>query len=116
WQHQNQLNEPSQRPRVLFEIQRDGSIRPPRIGQTSGNALYDQAALRAIVEASPFPPLPREWPKPSLTVEMTFQLEPARGARSAPLAHSWPSSPWPSSPRSAESSGRLRWHGPRRPT
>lgn len=79
WQHQNQLNEPSQRPRVLFEIQRDGSIRPPRIGQTSGNPLYDQAALRAIVEASPFPPLPRDWPKPSLTVEMTFQLEPARG-------------------------------------
>jgi len=79
WQHQNQLNEPSQRPRVLFEIQRDGSIRPPRIGQSSGNTLYDQAALRAIVEASPFPPLPREWPKPSLTVEMTFQLEPARG-------------------------------------
>jgi protein TonB len=79
WQHQNQLNEPNQRPRVLFEIQRDGSIRPPRIGQSSGNTLYDQAALRAIVEASPFPPLPREWPKPSLTVEMTFQLEPARG-------------------------------------
>ncbi len=79
WQHQNQLNEPSQRPRVLFEIQRDGSIRTPKIGQSSGNALYDQAALRAIVEASPFPPLPQDWPKPSLTVEMTFQLEPARG-------------------------------------
>jgi hypothetical protein len=45
WQHQNQLNEPSQG-RVLFEIQRD-HLRPPRIGQTSGNPLYDQAALRA---------------------------------------------------------------------
>src|SRR5262249_58008348 len=63
WQRQNQVNEPSQKPLVLVEIQRDGSIRMPRIEQSSGNSLYDQAALRAIMGASPFPPLPQDWSK-----------------------------------------------------
>ena len=79
WQRQNQLNEPNQKPLVFVEIQRDGSIGAPKIEQSSGNSLYDQAALRAIVEASPFPPLPQDWPKPSLRVMFRFDLEHARG-------------------------------------
>ncbi len=79
WQRQNRTSEPSQKPLVLVEIQRDGSIRTPKIEQTSGNALYDQAALRAIVDASPFPPLPQDWSKPSLRVIFRFDLLPARG-------------------------------------
>jgi protein TonB len=79
WQRQNQFNEPNQKPLVFVEIQRDGSIRPPKIEQSSGNALYDQAALRAIVEASPFPPLPQDWSRPSLRVMFRFELERARG-------------------------------------
>jgi protein TonB len=77
WQRQNQMNEPNQKPLVLVEIQRDGSIRTPKIEQTSGNNLYDQAALRAVVEASPFPPLPQDWPKSSLRVLFRFDLEAA---------------------------------------
>jgi protein TonB len=79
WQRQNQLNEPSQKPLVLVEIQRDGSIRTPRIDQSSGNPVYDQAALRAIVEASPFPPLPSDWSRPALRVLFRFDLERGRG-------------------------------------
>lgn len=75
WQRQNQRNEPSQKPQVFVEIQRDGSIRMPKIEQSSGNALYDQAALRAIVDASPFPPLPQDWPKSSLRIQFSFDLE-----------------------------------------
>src|SRR5262249_57294037 len=63
WQRQNQRSEPGQKPLVFVEIQRDGSIRMPRIEQSSGNSLYDQAALRAIMGASPFPPLPQDWSK-----------------------------------------------------
>ncbi|HEV8438887.1 MAG TPA: TonB family protein [Methylomirabilota bacterium] len=74
WERQNQLKEPNQKPWVVFEIQRDGSVRTPKIDKTSGNLLYDQAALRAIVEASPFPPLPEGWPKPSLVIGMSFEL------------------------------------------
>jgi protein TonB len=79
WQRQNQINEPSQKPLVLVEIQRDGSIRIPKIDQSSGNPLYDQAALRAIVEASPFPPLPQDWSRPALRVMFRFDLERGRG-------------------------------------
>jgi protein TonB len=79
WQRQNRMAEPDQKPHILVEIQRDGSIRMPEIQQTSGNALYDQAALRAVFDASPFPPLPQDWAKPSLRVMFRFDLTPARG-------------------------------------
>jgi periplasmic protein TonB len=74
WQKQNQIKEPGQKPIVWVEIQRDGSIRMPKIETTSGNSLYDQAALRAVMEASPFPPLPEDWSKPSLRVKFRFEL------------------------------------------
>jgi protein TonB len=61
------------------EIQRDGSIQVPRVEQSSGNPLYDQAALRAIVDASPFPPLPQDWARPSLRVMFRFDLMRDRG-------------------------------------
>jgi protein TonB len=75
WQRQNHRTAPSQQPLVLVEIQRDGTIRMPKIDQSSGNALYDQAALRAVLDASPFPPLPQDWARPSLRVQFRFDLE-----------------------------------------
>lgn len=75
WQRQNQRAAPTQKPLVLVEILRDGSIRMPKIDQSSGSALYDQAALRAVLDASPFPPLPEDWSRPSLRVQFRFDLE-----------------------------------------
>jgi len=43
---------------VVFEIRRDGRLNVLTIDRSSGNAYYDQVALRAINDASPFPPLP----------------------------------------------------------
>jgi len=80
WQRQNQVHEPSQKPLVFVEIQRDGSILTPKIEQTSGNQLYDQAALRAVVAASPFLPLPADWPRPSLRVVFRFDLDQPRAS------------------------------------
>jgi protein TonB len=74
WNRQNRLSEPQQRPMLFFEIQRDGSIRIPTLKQSSGNSTYDQAALRAVVDASPFPPLPPDWARPSLGLELRFFL------------------------------------------
>jgi TonB family protein len=74
WQRQNQPNDPPQKPQVYVEIQRDGSIRPPAIHKSSGNAFYDNAALRAVMGASPFPKLPDDWTKPSLRILFTFDL------------------------------------------
>jgi periplasmic protein TonB len=79
WQRQGQMAEPTQKPLVLVEIQRDGSIAAPRIEKSSGNAFYDQAALRAIMDARPFPRLPEDWTRPSLRVMFSFDLERGRG-------------------------------------
>ena len=75
WQTQNRSTEPAQKPRIYVEIRRDGSIVPPHIEQSSGSSFYDRAALRAITEASPFPPLPADWANPSLRVLFNFDLK-----------------------------------------
>ena len=64
---------------VYFEIDRDGQVREPKVEQSSGNALYDQSALRAVIEASPFPPLPPEFKASSLNVHFGFDSEPGQG-------------------------------------
>jgi TonB family protein len=74
WQRQNQPNDPQQKPQIYVEIQRDGSIKPPAIHKSSGNSFYDNAALRAVMGASPFPKLPDDWTKPSLRILFTFDL------------------------------------------
>ncbi len=47
---------------------------PPAIHKSSGNSFYDNAALRAVMGASPFPKLPDDWTKPSLRILFTFDL------------------------------------------
>ncbi len=74
WQRQNQPHDPQQKPQIYVEIQRDGSIMPPAIHKSSGNSFYDNAALRAVMGASPFPKLPDDWTKPSLRILFTFDL------------------------------------------
>ena len=74
WQRQNQPRDPQQKPQIYVEIQRDGSIMPPAIHKSSGNSFYDNAALRAVMGASPFPKLPDDWTKPSLRILFTFDL------------------------------------------
>ena len=74
WQRQNQPAEPPQKPQIYVEIQRDGSIGAPAIHKSSGNAFYDNAALRAVMAASPFPKLPDDWTKPTLRILFTFDL------------------------------------------
>lgn len=74
WQRQNQPSDPQQKPQIYVEILRDGTIKPPAIHKTSGNAFYDNAALRAVMGAGPFPKLPDDWTKPSLRILFTFDL------------------------------------------
>lgn len=58
---------------ILFLLRRDGSLKSaPRIEQSSGNVYFDQAALRAVLRAAPFPPLPNSYYGDSLTVHYRF--------------------------------------------
>jgi TonB family protein len=60
---------------VSFEIRRDGSVGALRVTQESGISTLDFSARRAILEASPFPPLPQAFERSSATFEIVFELK-----------------------------------------
>ena len=57
---------------IVVIIERDGRIQKPKFEKKSGNAIYDQSAMRAIKKAEPFPPIPRELGENTLEYEMRF--------------------------------------------
>jgi len=58
-----------------FELMRDGRIRNLQILQKSGVSTLDYSVQRAILEASPFPPIPPGFERDSAKVEFTFELK-----------------------------------------
>jgi periplasmic protein TonB len=60
---------------VTFDILRDGSVRNSQIAQRSGNTTVDSSALRAVMDAAPFPPLPPGYERNEANVELHFQLQ-----------------------------------------
>ena len=66
-------------PQVVFEIGRDGKVTGLKVEKSSGNSLYDQAALRAITEATPLPPLPADFKDAFLRVHLGFNYSGTRG-------------------------------------
>jgi protein TonB len=61
--------------RVYFRVGRNGSIQSPAVETSSGNFLFDQSALRAVVQASPLPPLPDGFTDDYLGVHFSFAYE-----------------------------------------
>jgi TonB family protein len=59
---------------VHFVIQENGAIAEAIVEETSGVALYDREALRAVTVANPLPPLPRGFGARSLGVSFIFTL------------------------------------------
>jgi len=60
---------------VFFEILRDGTVRGVRLAQSSGNPSVDYAALRAVTNANPVPPLPSDLGRSAVSTEVWFQLK-----------------------------------------
>jgi protein TonB len=60
---------------VTFVIQRDGTLTDIAVERSSGNSTLDLIATRAIRLARQLPPLPAEYPNPSLTVHLTFEYQ-----------------------------------------
>ena len=58
---------------VHFTIDRDGTVRDVRTETSSGNGTFDRAALRAVMEVSPLPPLPFAYNGTFLGVHLTFK-------------------------------------------
>jgi len=60
---------------VTFEIMRDGTIRNVKLTQSSGVFALDTSSQRAVLDASPLPPLPNQFERDSARVEILFQLK-----------------------------------------
>jgi TonB family protein len=58
---------------VYFIVERDGTIREVKPEVPSGNGTFDRAALRAVLESSPLPPLPFAYNGSWLGVHLTFK-------------------------------------------
>jgi len=58
---------------VTFTILPDGNVTGVRVTQPSGASLLDMAAQRAILNAAPFGPLPREYGQNSRTIQALFK-------------------------------------------
>ena len=55
---------------IAFRIERDGSLTGLQVAESSGYNSFDLAALRAVQNAAPFPPLPRAYRQDSLGVNL----------------------------------------------
>ena len=64
---------------VVFEISRNGEVKRAALEGSSGDAVYDQAALRAIADATPFPPLPEQYKSSILKIHLGFSPMSDRG-------------------------------------
>lgn len=61
--------------RVKFVVLRDGRLTDISIDRSSGQALLDQASLRALYATKQLAQLPREFTEPRLTVYLEFEYK-----------------------------------------
>jgi TonB family protein len=57
---------------VIFYIDRDGQFMNARIVTSSGSNSLDLAALNAVIESNPFPPLPEDFPGDHVGAKFIF--------------------------------------------
>lgn len=57
---------------IHFVIDRDGRVRDVEVTRSSGSSNFDRAARRAVIDASPLPPLPFEYLGTDLGVHLQF--------------------------------------------
>jgi len=58
---------------VTLTIQPDGTVTDVRLTEPSGASLLDLAAQRAVLNAAPFGPLPREYGQKPFTIRAIFK-------------------------------------------
>jgi TonB family protein len=57
---------------IVVIIEKDGKVKKSWFEKKSGNALYDQMAMRAIKKAEPFPPIPKEFSDETFEIGIRF--------------------------------------------
>jgi periplasmic protein TonB len=59
--------------KVQFTIHKDGSLSDVRVVESSGGALLDLAAQRAVQSAAPFAPFPNNYGQDRITIQAVFK-------------------------------------------
>jgi TonB family protein len=62
---------------VYFRIHRDGSVSNVSVERSSTLPLFDRSCQRAVLEAAPMPPLPREYGDEYVGVHFSFLYQPS---------------------------------------
>ncbi len=57
---------------VIFYIDREGRFNNAHIVTSSGSSSLDLAALNAVIESNPFPPLPKGFPGDHVGAKFVF--------------------------------------------
>jgi TonB family protein len=58
---------------IRFTILKDGRLHDIQVEQSSGVAMLDRAASRAVYLADPMPPLPQSYPRDRVGVHLRFE-------------------------------------------
>jgi protein TonB len=75
YQQWNQNQGATGQPGVKFTIRRDGVLVNIELEKSSGQALLDIEARRAVINTRQLPPLPREYTGENLTVHLVFEFK-----------------------------------------
>ncbi len=57
---------------VYFEVSSDGTIRNVRLEEDSGNTIFNESAINAVISTRKLPPLPKEFSEDYLKVHLEF--------------------------------------------
>lgn len=60
---------------IVITLNRDGKVQKSSFEKRSGNAHYDQSAMRAIKKAEPLPPIPKEFSDETFEIGIRFHPE-----------------------------------------
>lgn len=66
---------------VALRVHRDGSLQEKWIEKSSGNGILDEAAMRAVIKAAPFPPVPFGLGGNTLEIGIRFHTADLGGVR-----------------------------------
>jgi TonB family protein len=58
---------------VEFRIAKDGHLESTAVRRSSGATILDEYSIRAVQTAAPFPPVPDDVAKETLTIDSTFR-------------------------------------------
>jgi protein TonB len=73
WNQAGVSSAPDAQAVVSIVIARDGSVRVVGV-ETSGSYTLDNSSKRAVLDASPLPPLPAGFPRSEANVDLVFQI------------------------------------------